>query len=382
LLVFCNSPLVFPLLVLLNGYAELLSQCNMKKKIITVVGARPQFIKNAPLEMALKNYDSIEVKSIHTGQHYDDNMSRIFFKELGIDEPAYQLNVGSASHGKQTARMLESIEEILLMEQPSMLVVYGDTNSTLAGALAASKLHIPIAHIEAGLRSYNKTMPEEINRVLTDYLSTLLFVPSEVSLKNLHKEGVSEGVHVVGDIMLDTLKIAVGGNLTHNTQEPPYYYATLHRPYNTDDKDRILNVLSAFNALSLPVVFAIHPRTSALLSSMNIAIDKYPNIDFIAPQGYFDNIRYMAGAEKIITDSGGLQKEAWFLKKPCVTLRPETEWIETLTNQWNILVFEDLKELKSALEITPGKHIGGCYGEGNTANKIADIIYHFLFDKQ
>lgn len=382
MLVFCNSPLVFPSLVLLNGYAELLSQCNMKKKIITVVGARPQFIKNAPLEMALKNYDSIEVKSIHTGQHYDDNMSRIFFKELGIDEPAYQLNVGSASHGKQTARMLESIEEILLKEQPSLLVVYGDTNSTLAGALSAAKLQIPIAHIEAGLRSYNKTMPEEINRVLTDYLSSLLFVPSEISVKNLDKEGVSDGVHIVGDIMLDTLKMAIKRIVLSAHQEKPYYYVTLHRPYNTDDKDRMIKILNALNNLSLPVVFAIHPRTSALLSSMNIEIEKYSTIHFIPPQGYFDNLGYMVNAEKIITDSGGLQKEAWFLKKPCVTIRPETEWLETLTNHWNILVFEDLKELKPALEITPGKYIGGCYGEGNTANKIADIIHHFLFDKQ
>lgn len=353
----------------------------MKHKIITVVGARPQFIKNAPLEMAFRNYDDIELKSIHTGQHYDDNMSRIFFDELGIAEPTYQLNVGSASHGKQTARMLESIEDILLNEHPSMLVVYGDTNSTLAGALAASKLHIPVAHIEAGLRSYNKTMPEEINRVMTDHLSSLLFVPSEVSVNNLKKEGIFDGVHVVGDIMLDTLKMAIDRNIIALNQEKPYYYATLHRPYNTDFKDRMLNILHAFNELSLPVVFAIHPRTSALLSSMKISTDAYSNIRFIPPQGYFDNISYMVGAEKIITDSGGLQKEAWFLKKPCVTIRPETEWVETLENNWNILVFDDLDNLKPALELHPGDYSEGCYGKGETAINIVKKIHKFLIDK-
>lgn len=352
----------------------------MRKKIITVVGARPQFIKNAPIGMAFKSFDEIELKSIHTGQHYDDNMSRIFFEELGVEEPAYQLNVGSASHGKQTARMLESIEDILLDEKPDMLIVYGDTNSTLAGALAASKLHIPVAHIEAGLRSYNKSMPEEVNRVMTDHLSSLLFVPSEVSVKTLNREGISEGVHVVGDIMLDTLKMAIDRKIVAAPHEKPYYYVTLHRPYNTDHKERMLSILSAFNTLNLPVVFAIHPRTSALLQSMNVDIAAYSNIRFIPPQGYFDNIGFMIGAVKVITDSGGLQKEAWFLKKPCVTIRPETEWVETLENNWNILVFDEINVLKAALEIIPGEYLDGCYGKGDTALKIIEITRRFLLD--
>jgi len=346
----------------------------MRKKIITVVGARPQFIKNAPLEIAFREFENLEVKSIHTGQHYDDNMSRIFFEELGISEPAYQLNVGSAGHGIQTGRMLESIEEILLKERPDMLVVFGDTNSTLAGALAASKLHIPVAHIEAGLRSYNKSMPEEINRVMTDHLSSLLFVPSDVSVKNLNREGIYNGVHVVGDIMLDTLKMAIDQKIATAPDEKSYYYTTIHRPYNTDHKERMISILSALNNLDLPVVFSIHPRTSALLETMHVSTEAYANIRFIPPQGYFDNIGYMMGADKIITDSGGLQKEAWFLKKPCVTIRPETEWIETLENNWNVLVFDDLTLLKPALEIIPGDYPEGCYGKGNAANKIAETI--------
>jgi len=350
----------------------------MSKKIIAVVGARPQFIKNAPLEMAFKNQTEIEFQSIHTGQHYDDNMSQIFFEELGMNTPTHQLKIGSASHGKQTGQMLDAIESILLAEKPDLLIVYGDTNSTLAGALAAAKLHIPIAHIEAGLRSYNREMPEELNRVLTDHLSSLLFVPSEVAVSNLKKEGITKGVEIVGDIMLDSLNIALSRQAPTPNLKNNYYYATIHRPYNTDSKDRITEILDVLDNLSLPVVFSIHPRTSNLLNSMNVDLKKFNNIHFIEPQGYFDNVAYMKHATRIITDSGGLQKEAWFLKKPCVTIRPETEWVETLNNNWNILIFDQLQTIKTSIEIEPGGYNEGVYGYGNTASDILYKIAEFL----
>lgn len=350
----------------------------MSKKIIAVVGARPQFIKNAPLEMAFKNQTEIEFQSIHTGQHYDGNMSQIFFEELGMNTPTHQLKIGSASHGKQTGQMLDAIESILLAEKPDLLIVYGDTNSTLAGALAAAKLHIPIAHIEAGLRSYNREMPEEVNRVLTDHLSSLLFVPSEVAVSNLKKEGITKGVEIVGDIMLDSLNIALSRQAPTPNLKNNYYYATIHRPYNTDSKDRITEILDVLDNLSLPVVFSIHPRTSNLLNSMNVDLKKFNNIHFIEPQGYFDNVAYMKYATRIITDSGGLQKEAWFLKIPCLTIRPETEWVETLENNWNVLIFNDLSQIAESLKIKVGAYNNLVYGDGNASTKIKDKIKEFI----
>jgi UDP-GlcNAc3NAcA epimerase len=350
----------------------------MPKKVISVVGARPQFIKAAPLEMVFRELDDYEFISIHTGQHYDENMSQVFFNDFGLEQPKYQLHVGSASHGKQTGSMLEKIEEILLQEKPDLLIVYGDTNSTLAAALAASKLNIPIAHIEAGLRSYNRTMPEEINRVLTDHVSSLLLVPSHVSVNNLKNEGITKGVIMTGDIMMDILRISTEKNVVSKPVDQAYYYATIHRPYNTDLPERMSQILKEMNSLDKPVYFSIHPRTSSLLEKYGIDFNDFDNIKFIEPQSYIGNLGYLLNAERIITDSGGLQKEAWFVKKPCVTLRPETEWIETLDNQWNVLVFEDLSTLKEAISVTPGAYNQGVYGDGNAADKIRASIVEFL----
>jgi len=346
----------------------------MRHKIISVVGARPQFIKSAPLEIAFRNCDNYHLISVHTGQHYDENMSRVFFDELGLQQPAYQLHVGSGSHGKQTAGMLEKLEEIFLQEKPSMVVVYGDTNSTLAASLAAAKLHIPIAHIEAGLRSYNRTMPEEVNRVLTDHISELLFVPSQVAVDNLKKEGIIRGVEITGDIMMDLLRMSQERGVVKQPVTGAYYYATIHRPYNTDHPERMREILGEMNTLEHPVYFSIHPRTASLLEKQGIDISNFNNIKFIPPQSYFDNLGYLMHAERVITDSGGLQKEAWFVRKPCVTLRPETEWVETLENQWNTLVFDHLKELPQALRTEPGHYHEGVYGDGHAAEKMRDAI--------
>lgn len=353
----------------------------MRHKIISVVGARPQFIKSAPLEIAFRNCDNYHLISIHTGQHYDENMSRVFFDELGLQQPAYQLNVGSGSHGKQTAGMLEKLEEIFLQEKPSMVVVYGDTNSTLAASLAAAKLHIPITHIEAGLRSYNRTMPEEVNRVLTDHISELLFVPSQVAVDNLKKEGITQGVEITGDIMLDILRMSQERGVVKQPVAGAYYYATIHRPYNTDYPERMREILGEMNTLDHPVYFSIHPRTSSLLEKQGIDVGQYGNIRFIPPQSYFENLGYLMHAERVITDSGGLQKEAWFVRKPCVTLRPETEWVETLENQWNILVFDPLKDLPQALKTVPGSYHEGVYGDGHAAEKMRDSIIRHIEKK-
>ncbi len=342
-----------------------------------VVGARPQFIKSAPLEIKFRN-SKIDLKSIHTGQHYDSNMSDVFYNQFELNNPEHQLNVGSSSHGIQTAKMLEQLESIFIQEKPDMIVVFGDTNSTLAASLAASKLGLPIAHIEAGLRSYNREMPEEINRVLTDHVSSLLFVPSHHSAENLLKEGISQGVIESGDVMMDILRITMSKNNLINPVKSKYYYATIHRPYNTDSLERLISILNTFNNLAFKVVFSIHPRTSNILKNAKISLDKYSNILFIPPQGYIDNLSYMQHAERIITDSGGIQKEAWFLKKPCITIRPETEWTETLKNNWNKLVYENLDDLLTATEIIPGDYIEGIYGNGYASDKIYESIVNYL----
>lgn len=348
------------------------------KKIITILGARPQFIKHAPVSVKLRG--RVKDIIIHTGQHYDANMSDVFFAELGISEPDYNLHVGSGNHGEQTAAMLKGIEAILLKEKPDRVLVYGDTNSTLAGALAAAKLHIPVAHVEAGLRSYNREMPEEVNRVLTDQLSDLLFVPNVQSVQNLNKEGIAKGIHIVGDVMVDLL-YQIQQKLRDEAkkadgQGSSYYYVTLHRPYNTDNPDRLKELLQVLDDLNYPVYFSLHPRTKALLSKASIDLTSYPNISFIPPQGYSDNMRYLLNCSKVITDSGGLQKEAYVLKKPCVTLRSETEWVETLTGRWNILCFEQLSELNSILQELPDEtsYQGDVYGKGDASEKIAAFL--------
>lgn len=319
-------------------------------KLITIIGARLQFIKAAPFsDVFRKENDEILV---HTGQHYDANMSDVFFDELGIPKPDYNLEVGSGSHGLQTGRMLEKIEELIINEKPDGMLVYGDTNSTLAGALAASKLHIPVFHVEAGLRSYNKLMPEEQNRILTDHVSDLLLCPTQTAVNNLKKEGITTGVLNTGDIMFDVVlrnieisksKYSNGVWLDELRQEnekipslieKEYYLATIHRAENTDDDMKLFEIFSAFERMDKPVILPIHPRTRKLIDKLNIKLE---NVTLINPVGYLMMLYLTANAYMVVTDSGGLQKEAYFLKTPCTTLRDQTEWVETLENGWNVL---------------------------------------------
>ncbi len=342
-------------------------------KVLAVIGARPQFIKHYPFEVAAKG--RFDLVTVHTGQHYDQNMSQIFFDQLGMSKPDYQLQAGGGSHGAQTGRMMIELEEIILKEQPDAVVVYGDTNSTLAGALVASKLHIPIVHIEAGLRSFNRNMPEEINRILTDHISALLFVPSQQSVSFLAQEGIIQNVHIVGDIMKDMVMMTVNnGWLLARPLEDEYYFATIHRPYNTDEKERLLQVLSAFQEQACKVVFAIHPRTRKAMETFDIAMSDYTNVLFVEPQPYFENLTWLYYSQALITDSGGMQKEAYWLQKKCVTVRSETEWVETLENGNNVLVFNDLTQISDAISAPMQAFSTSLYGDGNAARQMVEGI--------
>ena len=324
-------------------------------KIITIIGARPQFIKAAPVSRELRKEHTELI--IHTGQHYDANMSDIFFEELHIPKPDYHLGVGSSSHGKQTGEMLAKIEEIFLAEKPDYCLVYGDTNSTLAGALAAAKLHIPVVHVEAGLRSFNKKMPEEVNRIMTDHVSEFLFCPTETAVENLHNENIHHNVINVGDVMYDAVlynKNLANDNsniLAANGLEPKdYHLITIHRAENTDDLEKITNILDAFKRIPLKKVWPIHPRTKHKLESYGLKLDEIPNLVVIEPVGYLDMLTLESNSAKIITDSGGVQKEAYFMQVPCVTVREQTEWVETLESEANILVGTDVEKIVAAVE--------------------------------
>jgi len=341
-------------------------------KIVVVIGARPQFIKHAPFEIAARGF--FDIQTIHTGQHYDDNMSKVFFDQLGIRTPNHVLQVGSGSHGYQTGRMLHEIETILIDERPDALLVYGDTNSTIAGALAAAKLQIPVVHVEAGLRSFNKMMPEEVNRILTDHTSHLLFTSTPKGRENLANEGIKENVFLVGDIMLDSINIAQNVNRERPLPTGEYYFATIHRPYNTDSRPRLLYIYETLNRLDKKVIFSLHPRTKAISESFKINLDQYLNIEFISPVSYFDGIFQLSNACHVITDSGGIQKEAYILKTPCITIRSETEWLETLTGGWNVLCFDDLNNLSSLIQREQGQHFENVYGNGKTASEIVRVI--------
>lgn len=344
-------------------------------KILSVIGARPQFIKHAPVEKALSNYFS--TPSIHTGQHYDKEMSDIFFSQLGIQQPTYMLEIGSANHGEQTGKMMIAIEPILLEEKPDAVLVYGDTNSTLAGALVAAKLHIPVIHIEAGLRSFNREMPEEVNRVMTDHLSSILFAPSDIAIENLKTEGITKNVFKTGDVMCDMIHL-VKENLNTKAFDETYYYATIHRPYNTDEQDRLIKILEAFQSLKYKVKFPAHPRTVAKMKQWGIDKARFNNIEFMRPASYFDNISLLSHCEGLITDSGGMQKEAYILKKKCITIRTETEWVETLNGGWNTLIFENLQDIQVAMEAKPKAYIDNLYGDGKAAYEILEIIKKIL----
>jgi UDP-N-acetylglucosamine 2-epimerase len=352
-------------------------------KILTVVGARPQFIKLAPLSKILRENGINEI-IVHTGQHYDENMNDLFFKELEIPEPDYNLGIGSGSHGEQTGRMLIEIEKIILKENPDLVIVYGDTNSTLAGALAASKLHIKLAHVEAGLRSFNKRMPEEINRVLTDHVSDILFCPTQTAVENLKNEGITNGVYLVGDLMFDALlhfsKISdMKSNILErlNIKPKEYYLATIHRAENTDNYERLKNILTAFSKLDEMVVFPIHPRTRKMINYYGLdGLLENDNVKVIDPVGYLDMLKLEKNAKAILTDSGGVQKEAFWLKVPCITLRDETEWIETVNLGWNRLIGSNVEKiLKAVRDLKFGTDVN--FDNDFSAKKMYEIIKKF-----
>ncbi|WP_291632268.1 non-hydrolyzing UDP-N-acetylglucosamine 2-epimerase [Clostridium sp.] len=347
-------------------------------KLLTVIGARPQFIKAAAVSNIIRQQH--EEILVHTGQHYDENMSRVFFEELKIPKPKYNLGVGSGGHGKQTGAMLIELEEIYLKEKPDMVLVYGDTNSTLAGALCASKLLIPVAHVEAGLRSFNMNMPEEQNRILTDHLSKYLFVPTPSAVANLKNEGLTNGVYNVGDVMYDATinfskvskeKSTIMDHLNLNHEE--FILTTIHRAENTNDINRLKNIIDALNESGEKIVLPLHPRTKKYMDDYKFKFKNH--IKIIEPVGYLDMISLELHCKKILTDSGGVQKEAFFMKKPCVTMRDETEWVETVENGWNIVVGTDKKKiLNGIVSFKPEKDQENIFGDGHAAEKILDII--------
>ncbi len=361
---------------------------NRPLKILTVVGARPQFIKAAAVSRtgAARGERVIIEKIVHTGQHYDRSLSRVFFDELKIPSPDYNLGIGSGSHGLQTGRMLSELEEVFSKEKPDRVLVYGDTNSTLAGALAAAKLHLPLAHVEAGLRSFNRRMPEEINRLLTDHISNLLFCPTGTAVENLSREGINGGVHRVGDVMYDCLLFyrALSRRLSPallsklKLQPRSYYLATVHRAENTDDHERLLNIFTGLDRISRrgpEVILPLHPRTRKKLAELDFSAAA--NLRIIPPLSYLEIIALEEGARLILTDSGGIQKEAFWLKVPCVTLREETEWVETVAAGANILAGGDPDRIAAAVrrqEKAKPSYRKKPYGNGHAAEKILDLL--------
>jgi UDP-GlcNAc3NAcA epimerase len=355
-------------------------------KVVTVVGARPQFIKAAAVSRAIGNSfaDHIEEIIVHTGQHYDGNMSQVFFDELDIPRPVYNLEISGGSHGAMTGRMLEAIEGVLLKEKPDWVLIYGDTNSTLAGALAAVKLHIPVAHVEAGLRSFNMRMPEEVNRMLADRASQLLLCPTDTAMANLANEGIRYGVHNVGDVMFDIAVYYRERAKTGSTalakfglQPGAFALATCHRAENTDEPARLRGIVSALAEISkeLPVIFPLHPRTRALLATNKLE-GQLGQVKVVDPLPFLDMVALEQAAKVILTDSGGVQKEACFYGVPCITLRDETEWVETVEAGWNSLVGAKKEKILSAFENIsfPKSGIPAAYGDGNAADKILNIL--------
>ncbi len=384
-------------------------------KIVTVVGARPQFIKAAAVSRAIEafNRSSVRLGSkkrlreilVHTGQHYDYLMDRVFFEELRLPRPDYHLGAGSGSHAVQTGKMLEGVERVLEKEKPEITVVYGDTNSTLAGALAAAKLNIPVGHVEAGLRSYRRSMPEETNRVLTDHLSALLFCPITQAVRNLSKEGIRSGgktvVRNVGDVMYDSIlyysqlaekKSTILKDLdlpfpkTHNSKlvTRNYYLATLHRAENTDDPRRLKSILGALTEIAkdFPVVLPLHPRTRKMMGVQRLT-EEPKRIQLIDPVSYLDMLKLEKHAKVILTDSGGVQKEAYWFRVPCITLRDETEWVETIRGGWNVLAGAETERIVEEVRKRVGrKHASkgtGLFGDGKASEKIVQVIAKHCF---
>ena len=358
-------------------------------KIVSIIGARPQFIKAVLLSKELRrNHQEVLV---HTGQHYDVKLSKIFFDELDIPEPDYNLEVGSDTHARQTGRMVIAIEDVLVAENPSLVLVYGDTNSTLAGALAAVKLHIPVAHVEAGTRMFDKSIPEEINRVLTDHVSSLLFAPTQTALGNLRKEGIIEGVHLTGDVMLDSFlyfsKVAVEKSKILdelNLRQGKYLLATVHRARNTEIEGNLTDIAEVFLSMDEKIILPVHPRTEKYLKKYSLydRLNSAQNIELITPVGYLDSIILAQNARKILTDSGGLQKEAYFSGVPCITLDETTGWPETVEDGWNILVGEDKDKIIEAVKyFRPKGEQRDVFGDGKACEKMVSLISQFDPDR-
>jgi UDP-N-acetylglucosamine 2-epimerase len=353
--------------------------------VASIVGARPQFIKAAPVSRALKDHGHEELL-VHTGQHYDYAMSQVFFDELEVSAPHVNLGVGSSSHGRQTGEMLARIEEVLEAERPDAVVVYGDTNSTLAGALAACKRQVPLAHVEAGLRSYNRTMPEEHNRVVADHCADLLFCPTPAAARNLAGEGLTRGVHVVGDTMYDAVRQFGPVACKRSTilrdlglTSRRFLLATVHRAYNTDETAVLDAILSAFAATGEVVIFPVHPRTRGQIEKLTHLGDRLaasPSIRLIDPLGYLDMLVLEQHARLIMTDSGGMQKEAYFFGVPCVTLRPETEWVETVEAGWNVVAGTGTDAILRAVRDTrwPEEPPAPIFGRGDAADRIVNVL--------
>ena len=357
-------------------------------KILTVIGTRPQFIKAAPVSRAMRDRHARKIDEIlvHTGQHYDDSMSQVFFDELDILRPHYNLAIAGGNHGTMTGRMLEAIEDVLLQEKPDWVLVYGDTNSTLAGALAAAKLHIPVAHVEAGLRSFNRCMPEEVNRIVADRVSILLFCPTETAVNRLASEGMTNGVSLVGDVMYDAALLYRSRARQHsqclrqlNLRAGDYALATCHRAENTDNLDRLGEIMSALRTIAeqIPVVLPLHPRTRKRLAALGMTrmLDKVAVTD---PLPFLDMVALEQSARVILTDSGGVQKEAFFYGVPCITMRDETEWVETVNSGANQLVGASHTRILAAFEYATGKSHTVIntwpYGDGKAADKIVDLL--------
>lgn len=348
------------------------------KKVLSIIGARPQFIKHSAMQSELeKIYNAV---TIHTGQHYDQNMSEIFFNQLSISKPDYILEMnGLHLHGAQTGFMLQEIEKIVINENPNGIIVYGDTNSTLAGCLVAAKLNIPLIHIEAGLRSFNREMPEEINRIIADEFSYLLFCPTNSAIDNLKREGIShDRIFLTGDLMCDMVMRC--REVIERPIEDDYYFATIHRPYNTDIIERLTTIFNYLNALDLKVFLSLHPRTLNRMETFGISKSQFQNIEFCPPVGYLESIAYQKYANAVITDSGGVQKEAYLLGKKAITLRSETEWVETLNGNWNTLLFDNLENLQSCINLKPDLncYMPNIYGDGNAGKQIAEIISKYI----
>ncbi len=357
------------------------------KKVVTIIGARPQFIKAATVSKVLALESGIEELLLHTGQHFDTNMSEVFFEELQIPAPAFHLNIGGGSHGQNTGRMIEKIEEVLINEKPDIVLVYGDTDSTLAGAIAASKLQVPLAHVEAGLRSFNRQMPEEINRILTDHAADILFTPSRAATKQLISEGIEkEKIIFSGDVMYDA--VLMYGNIAfkrsnrilENLSEYPFILLTLHRAENVDNQNKLSNILESLNRLKHKFIFPVHPRTAKRIQEFKIKVPS--NLSLIDPVGYIDMLYLQRKSYLIMTDSGGIQKEAFFNKVPCITLRTETEWRELVEIGVNIVIANDLMRINeiidSAMNVPSETFENKLYGNGDAAKVIVNEINNFF----